>query len=319
MRVHAWYRALLLAGLLLAVALALISVHLRLVNSGLGCTDWPDCYGNLARSAEFGTAGPFKELAVRAHRVLASVLGLLVLAVLALSLWLRVLRVPAGLLFGVMLLLAALGRWSAGLNLPGIVMANFAGGLLMIALLWFLWRSFFTAEPAPAATVHRLAGIATVMLSIQMGLGGLMSAFFAGLACGPAFDCAAPWSPGIPLEVLSGLFRPLELDATGRVLISSDLAGLHMTHRMLGFALVPVFCALAYLLARSRRRALAVTMLALTVLSGLGGVMTVRLALPPLMVLAHYAIALGLLLTALSAWHTGSAACDQTGSTRAAQ
>lgn len=307
-----WYLALLTVALAMAIALALVSAHIRLTNSGLGCADWPQCYGRIGTPA--GAPAPAAQTApagaTLTHRVLASALGLLVLAVAAAALrphlratgW-----IPPALALVVMIALAVLGKWSSGLQRPGVVIANFSGGVMLAAALWWLLAGAIRSKAAPTApappVLQRWMMAVSLALIVQIVLGGLVSAYFAGMACGPSPTCGGNWSPALPWVDLSRLFHPLELDAAGRVVIGDTLTGLHMAHRLLGFALVPLFAWFAWRLCENGRRGSAITVVSLVAAVVALGVAAVNMALPPALVLTHYGLALALLLALL--W-TGS-------------
>lgn len=319
-RTPGWYLGLLIVALVMALALALVSVHIRLSNSGLGCDDWPQCYGRIgsaaATDARAADAGAPQELAPslagRAHRVIASTLGLVILAIAAVALarrprlcgWLA-----PSLLLAVMVALAALGNWSTGLQRPGVVMANFAGGIALAALLWWM---LITVHPAASANRRadaqrrRWAAAAIIVVILQTLLGGLVSAYFAGLACGPSLSCDGRWLPYLPWTTLSGLAGVLELDATGRVAIGDTLTGLHMAHRVLGVAVVALIARLAWLAWHDGRPIAGLLLAGLVVIEAALGVASVHFELAPNLVLAHYALAVALLFALLAMLHQPS-------------
>ena len=305
------YLILVVTALAAAIALSLVSVHMRLLNSGLGCSEWPACYGQIALQspadpATTGTARAAPGWATTTHRVLASGLGLLILAISLAALrpdrkWIH--RPAALSLLAVMVGLAVLGRWSAGLTIPGVVMANYVGGLLMTGLLWWLCLTAAGRyRPAPTPADGKLnpwvmAGM--TLLVLQITLGGMMSAWFAALSCGPSPTCDGNWAPFLPLDELARAFQPLELDASGRVVTGESMTGLHMAHRWLGMIMLPLFAVIARLAWLSGRRAAAVGVMALTVAELLLGAAAIRFDLSPTIVLGHYLLALALLLAML--------------------
>lgn len=308
-----WFLGLLVAALAMALALSLVSVHLRLVNAGLGCADWPACYGRIGAVSEAppsaadgaGSAATTR-VATLAHRIIASTLGLAILAIVAVALtrhrhttgWL----VPA-LLLAVMLTLALLGRWSAGLHRPGIVMANFTGGIALATSLWWLLLRCTRdrhAHASTAAPARGLAGAALIVVTAQIILGGLVSAYFAGLACGPSPTCGGNWVPSLPWQTLTGLFGTLETDAGGRVVIGDTLTGLHMAHRLLGLVAAAIVAALAWRLWRAGRPGAGLALVTLVVAGVVLGLASVRLELERNIVLAHYALAVALLLALMT-------------------
>ncbi|MBI1906885.1 MAG: COX15/CtaA family protein [Rhodocyclales bacterium] len=292
----------------MAMALALVSAHLRLVNSGLGCAEWPQCYGRIGAPAS--SAAPVENdtgAARLAHRVLASALGIVVLLVVAANLRRHGTRIAAGLLLLVTLGLAALGKHSAGLEQPAVVMANYSGGMILVASLWWLRNSVAAPRSGYSPSLRRWSLFCLAALSVQLLSGGLVSAYFAGLACGPSIDCNGHWLPDLPWDVISTFFGHLALDDTGTVAMGRSLSGLHMAHRIGGVALVAILAWLAWSLHQSGRSRLACTILALTSAAALAGVLAVRMQLPHGMVLSHYTLALALLLATLTAVATGRA------------
>lgn len=304
-----WYLALVTTGLLMALALALVSVHLRLVNSGLGCAEWPQCYGRIGAAVSGAAPADSDTGAARlTHRVLASSLGIVVLLVVAASLRQHGTRIASGVLLLVTLGLAALGKHSAGLEQPAVVMANYSGGLILVASFWWLLNVMTTGSSGHGPGLRRWSLLALVALSVQLLSGGLVSAYFAGLACGASIDCGGHWLPVLPLDMFTAFFANLALDDTGKVILGQSLTGLHMAHRIGGVALVAIFAWFAWSLHKSGRSRLACTILAQTVAAALAGVLAARMQLPHGLVLGHYVLALALLLTTLTAVAAGRAA-----------
>lgn len=314
-RTPAWYLIMLVTALVMALALSLVSVHIRLLNSGLGCTDWPHCYGRIgtagapqsaAESITDSSSAGTVDAATRAHRTIASALGLIILGVAVAALARRPRLtgfLPPTLLLTVMIGLAVLGNWSSGLQRPGVVMANFTGGIALAALLWWLLMAARAHRPSSAPALRHWTAAALLLLVAQLVLGGLVSAYFAGLACGPSASCNGNWMPAVPWATLSGLFDLLELDAAGKVIGGDQLTGLHMAHRLLGMALVPIIAWLAWRLHRDGRSLLAGMLTVIIVAEAALGVASVHLNLHPGLVLSHYALALALLLALLVPLH----------------
>jgi heme a synthase len=309
------FRTLVLVTLAMAIALALISAHIRLLNAGLGCNTWPDCYGVIgpAQATQAYTATLAGEASQRAapvwatgtHRVLASVLGVAILLIAFGAL--RARRTGPllpGLLVAVMIGLSVLGVWSAGLHRPAVVMANFAGGLALVGLLAaLLLRSAGQRPSAAAPRASRLAPWALAglgVVAVQALLGGLVSAYFAGAACQGFPGCSGAWLPPMPVGELLAHFGMLPVDAAGRVIPVEGSAGLHMLHRLLGFAAAAMLGVIAWRALQAGYVAHSVLLLVLTLLVTALGLALVRDTLTPGLVLTHYALALALLLVLLS-------------------
>jgi len=151
-------------SLLFVVALVSVSAYLRLQNSGIGCPDWPACYGLIgAPAAEAPTLGTtYERLALEAqepmswatpvHRLVASVLGLLILGMALLSLRQKRDRFLVFTLLALTVFLAWLGIYSGGLHSPAVVMGNLGGGFTMLGLLG--WMVFRDARPRSNAPVR---------------------------------------------------------------------------------------------------------------------------------------------------------------------
>jgi cytochrome c oxidase assembly protein subunit 15 len=242
-------------SLLLVIALVSLSAYLRLQNSGIGCPDWPACYGNIGSpeqpAASVGDA--YERLvddatkpmswATPAHRLVASVLGLLIVAMTLVSLRRRRDRFLSVTLLALTVFLAWLGIYSGGLHSPAVVMGNLLGGFLMLGLLgWMVFR-----HDRPRAYTRR--GVrpwviaALVILGVQIALGGLTSANFAASACQTVPDCHGSWWPGSKLATAFDLTRAHQVGPDGFVLGGAERTDIHKLHRLT--AVVTLLAALA--------------------------------------------------------------------------
>jgi heme a synthase len=295
-------RLLVLSGLLLALALTAISAHIRLVNSGLGCTDWPACYGQIAAQGamapEIATIQRAPAWASNAHRVLASTLGLIALGIAATAAAVtpRALRGPLALL-GVVAGLAVLGTRTGGLHQPGVVTANFAGGVALVGLLWWLVLAHWLPRRSALPALRAPALLALLLLLVQGLLGILVSAQFAGLGCTTLPHCDGAWPAALPWE---RMFLVLEIDGEGRVVAGEHAATLHMLHRA---AALPLLGALAWLGVRAWRAGLTGATAGVALLgagAALLGAASVRSGLASGVVLAHSSTTVLLLIVLLS-------------------
>jgi cytochrome c oxidase assembly protein subunit 15 len=316
------FRRLCLAGALLAFCVVVLGAWVRLSNAGLGCPDWPGCYGHLTvgqavqNAASANAAFPDRPLeadkAIKemVHRYFASTLGLVIIAVAFLA-WRnrhdpqQPVRLPAALV-ALVVFQGLLGMWTVTLLLkPLIVSAHLAGGLTTMSLLW--WMSLNptrTTRPAAERGLRRMAVVTLAVLAAQILLGGWVSTNYAALACPDFPRCQQSFWPHIDFRDAFVLWRGLGIDYEGGVLDHPARVAIHFTHRLgaLAAALVIGYTAFrAVRVGRSRGVRMAATAVA--------AVLATQLVLGPTMVLktfplplaaAHNAVA-ALLLLALVA------------------
>lgn len=206
-------RSLVLATALLALVVIGLGAYVRLSDAGLGCPDWPGCYGELsphhatdaisaaqAQSPD-GPVSPAKAWKEMVHRYLASLLGLAILVIAYLS-WRReslVNRRLALTLVSLVLFQGLLGMWTVTLTLkPIIVSAHLLGGMTTLALLVWL-ASRLTLDNQIKVVGHTplagIAGLALLVVVVQIALGGWVSSHYAALACADFPTCGGVWWP----------------------------------------------------------------------------------------------------------------------------
>jgi cytochrome c oxidase assembly protein subunit 15 len=314
------YRTLVLCAVALALVVIVVGAYVRLEDSGLGCPDWPGCYGQLVgvpdephELARAQHAFPGKTVdAGRArkemfHRYLAGTLGLLILAI-AVTAWRGRGRIgrPPWLAFGLVAVVAVqatLGMWTVTMLLkPAVVTLHLLGGMATLALtLWLALREI--DPPAPAATVAArlrpwaVAGLA--VLVCQIALGGWVSANYAALACPDFPACHGQWVPAMDFPNAYHVVRELGMTAAGAPLAQEALNAIQWSHR--AGALVTIVLLGGLGLAALRIPALRPTAVVLIVLVGAQaaiGIANVLLRLPLVLAAAHNAGA-ALLLAAL--------------------
>ena len=312
------FRRLALVGTVLALCVVVLGAYTRLSNAGLGCPDWPGCYGHLtvgqavAHADSANAAYPQRPLeagkAIKemVHRYFASTLGLVIVVLAVLAYRNRrdrtqPLRLPIALVL-LVVFQGLLGMWTVTLLLkPLIVTAHLVGGLTTMSLLW--WMSLHptrTTRPAAERGLRKLAIFAFVVLALQILLGGWVSTNYAAFACPDFPTCQNSFWPDMDFKDAFVLWRGLGIDYEGGVLDHPARVAIHVVHRFgaIVAALVLGFTAIkAMRTAKSRGVRMAGMALAV--------VLVAQLILGPTMVLktfplplatAHNAVAALLLL-----------------------
>lgn len=276
-----------------------LSAFIRLSQAGLGCEPWPACYGSALRAARGLAAIPVQEgIAVTAarlaHRVFATAALAGVIAMVALCFAGRPRLPREGVLALVLLVLvlglAVLGLWTHGSRVPAVVLGNLLGGFMMFALCWRL-----AAPPAPARAEGRpawtaLALVAALVLLIQIALGALTSASFAGLSCSGVLDCLRSAQDGGWQWTMLDPWREPVFDAHAQV-INPEGAVTQWSHRFGALLSVLVLVPLAAWGVRGPSRRESWQLLALLALQLALGVLMVATGLPLALALAHNVVA----------------------------
>jgi cytochrome c oxidase assembly protein subunit 15 len=310
----------------LALVVVVLGAWVRLSDAGLGCPDWPGCYGHLdvpQTAAEVALANSdFPQRPVDAHkawkemlhRYAAGTLGLLVLTMGYLA-W-RDRRRPGQpvalvLLLGALIILQALlGMWTVTWKLkPVVVMAHLLGGFATLAMLWWLLLSGRSVHRAtPAGTGLRVwSAMALAVLAGQVALGGWTSANYAALACTEFPTCHGQWWPPADFREAFVLWRGLGPSYEFGVLDSSARTAIHLSHRLGALLVVLVAGGLALRLLVVKGcgdRFLGGAMLGLLLLQIALGIGNVLLVLPLPVAVAHNGVAALLLLVLVSINHS---------------
>lgn len=265
------------ASAALVFLLLVLSAYIRLRAAGLGCADWPACYGRLP-----APAAPW--WATAAHRAAASLLGVLILA-MVLTAWRRAARretATALALLALTLALAALGLQTPAPSRPWVTLGNVVGAMGMLALL----VSLLPRRAAQAPGLRPWMALGVVLLFVQIALGAWLSANYAASACPSLPGCgaegwaSADWKafdPTRELAVVGGAIQP-----------AAAAPFIHMVHR-LGAVVVFLYLGALGLLALRRARGSALVLLALLGLQLAAGLALVALGLPLLLAVAHNA------------------------------
>ena len=313
-------RALTLLLVFLTFDLIVFGAFTRLSDSGLGCPDWPGCYGSgtpLGASAEIAAAqsalpdGPVtfvKAWIEMLHRYLASAVGALILF-LALWSWRHRQSLgspwPATLALVWVCVQGAFGALTVTLKLfPAIVTMHLMGGILLLVILGVqvAQDKQFVYKPLPESS-HRLLWLSALLLGLQIALGAWVSTNYAVLACQEFPTCQGSWWPEMDFAQGFELWRHLGVDAAGSPIGFAALTAIHYTHRLMAYWVALVLTVLTWRLWQSGWRRAARYLGALLLLQLLTGLSNVVLGWPMLAALLHTAgaAALALLLSSLIA------------------
>lgn len=260
-------RTLTLITLFLTFDLVLFGAFTRLTDSGLGCPDWPGCYGSvspvgasasIAAAQETMPTGPVtfsKAWIEMIHRYLATAVGVLILVLASVS-WVERRRLSVSPWWPLVTLLwvclqGAFGALTVTMKLfPAIVTMHLLGGLFLLALLRAQAVAYAQADPSspgpvPLHSATRLGiGLVYLLLWVQIALGGWVSTNYAVLACSEFPTCQGSWWPAMDLRQGFTLWRDLGMSHSGEAISFAALTAIHYVHRLSAYV---VFAALGWL------------------------------------------------------------------------
>ncbi|MDR3478297.1 MAG: COX15/CtaA family protein [Gammaproteobacteria bacterium] len=244
-----------LFGSFFALCVIALGAFTRLIDAGLGCPDWPGCYGHLtvplshgaelAANLKYPTTHlvAYKAWAEMIHRYFVGVLSFLILSIVSLIFAQKSARSRSNLIFAVSLMVLLcyqimLGQWTVTLKLlPVIVSQHLLGGFLIVSLLWMLYLNNKHNEPMDLILVNRCrqllpwAVIALLLVLFQISLGAWTSTNYASLSC-PDFPlCVNGQSLIFYWKAAFNLISPVGINYEGGVLPTAIRQTIQMTHR----------------------------------------------------------------------------------------
>ena len=301
-------------AMFLCFDLIVFGAFTRLTDSGLGCPDWPGCYGEaspLGASEDIAAAeaahpsGPVtwsKAWIEMIHRYLAMTVGLLIV-VLAAASWAERDRLPHALGWPLatlawVVLQGLAGKYTVTMKLyPSVVTLHLLGGIGLLVLLAWQHEGYRDRPFALSAGLHAGAAATAVLLLVQIAPGGWVCANYAVLACGGFPRCNGHWWP--PMDFGQGftLLRELGRAGHGGYLELPALVAIHMAHRLVAIAAFAALVALAVALVRRPRcRRYGGALGALALLQVATGLSNVVLGWPIVAAILHSAGAAALVL-----------------------
>jgi cytochrome c oxidase assembly protein subunit 15 len=311
--------ALTLLTLFLTFDLVLFGAFTRLTDSGLGCPDWPGCYGNASPAGAIAQIraeearlpdGPVthgKAWVEMIHRYLATAVGVLI-TTLALATWLQrrkglpvAPRWPA-LTLAWVCLQGAFGALTVTMKLfPAIVTLHLLGGMALLALLTLQAVAYRHAQRGTGpvrvpASVRAWLLAACGLVWLQVALGGWVSTNYAVLACSEFPACQGSWWPPMDFRQAFEPWRELGKTAAGEHIQFAALTAIHYTHRLAAYAVFAVLGLLAWRLRGGPLHRFAGFIAALALWQFASGLSNIVLGWPLVAAVAHTGGAAGLVV-----------------------
>jgi heme a synthase len=253
----------------LAIVVVMLGAFTRLVDAGLGCPDWPGCYGHLkwpdeaheiARAEELFPHAPVetdKTWPEMVHRYFAGTLGILI-AVIAFRSWGRreqeeyPFRLPILLAF-LVVWQALFGMWTVTLKLwPQVVTVHLLGGMSVLSLLWLLvnrlsgirWQ-FDRASFARVLAARKWVIVGIILVALQITLGGWTTSNYAAFGCPDFPTCHGDWWPPMNLSEGFNIFQTIGPNYLGGQLENDARVAIHFVHRLGALAVTAYLLILA--------------------------------------------------------------------------
>lgn len=317
-----WFSRLAFFATILTMLVISLGAYTRLKDAGLGCPDWPGCYGQVVvpqsksditkakKAYNAKKVEPGKAWLEMIHRYFAGTLAFCVFVLVVWSLFRRIkdksapLIIPL-LLVGVIIFQAMLGMWTVTWKLlPTVVMSHLLGGLTLASLLWSLTLVSdvrFAPRQNFDGLVKVLSVIALFVLGFQIFLGGWVSSNYSALVCTDFPWCHGSLWPTMDFKEGFDFLRPIGANYEGGLLSDAARTAIQMTHRYWAVVTAVFLITLAsYLLGSvqtKRLRSLGGLILFLLFTQFAFGILNVKTLLSMPIALAHNGVAVLMLLT----------------------
>lgn len=315
-RIQNRYRKLVFATWFLTLDLIMFGAFVRLTDSGLGCPDWPGCYGKITpigasdqirQALEAMPHGPVsfpKAWIEMIHRYVGAALGLMIIAIVYYA-WRYRKQLGHSAKLAIVTLIAvcvqgAFGAWTVTHKLmPLVVTVHLLGGMTVLALMTWLAAREKSHAPVQHDSLRWkpwvLAGM--VLLFAQIALGGWVSTNYAALACMDFPTCHGSWYPQMDFQSGFSLVRGLGVLPSGEIISQDALTAIHWVHRNFAFVVFAFLVPLAWQLSKDPGlRGPARLVLALLAAQLFTGLTTIFFQWPLLIAVLHNGGAAGLVL-----------------------
>lgn len=322
---------LVLLSIILAVIVVSLGAYTRLTHAGLGCPDWPGCYGFVdvpetseqIKKAEAAfperPVEPEKAWNEMIHRYFAGSLGLLILAIAIISVKTAIKNKALGeldtpiklplVILAVVIFQAALGMWTVTMKLmPVVVMGHLLGGFTTLCLLFLLFlrlqKTAVVTEDTILTKFQKPAFIGIVILTLQISLGGWTSSNYAALVCTELPICQNGWAQQLTFEDSFDLIPPAKETYEFGHLDHNERLTIHVMHRF-GAILTTLYLAwlgliLLFKAKSSFLRKATLLTLGLLLLQVSLGVSNILFSLPLSIAVAHNVVAACLMLALIA-------------------
>ena len=312
---NTFYYKLSLFAMMFAAVVVVLGAYTRLVDAGLGCPDWPGCYGFLSvpesvdevkiaqQAYPHAPVEAEKAWPEMIHRYFAGALGLIIALLAFLAIKARKdpsqpLVLPL-ILLALVIFQAALGMWTVTMGLlPVVVMGHLLGGFTTLALLWLLFLRL--GDGNRKATPNRLRTLTIlgiIVVFLQISLGGWTSANYAAIICADFPTCQGHWIPPLDMQGAFQLSGEGVNNYLGGFMENDARVTVHWMHRVGALITTLYLIFLSYSLAMQDRHKYASWIIAVLTVQVTLGISNVLLSLPLHVAVAHNAIAALLLLS----------------------